>query len=138
MGARGRKSAADLMAIRPAAVARLEPRADAPADVRAIFEEIIVSVAADHFRPADAHLVEQYAQAIALGHAAYEALSADGLVTVVAEGKTSPWIVVLEKAHRSAVALSARLRLCPQTRIGGRAADRTTRPQYTPPWEFKG
>ena len=89
--------------------------------MRRIFLELVSSVAADHFQPGDAPLLEQYAQAILLARQAYDKLSTEGPVI---DGKASPWLVVLEKAHRSAVALSARLRLAPQARADARSAAR--------------
>ena len=68
---------------------------------------------ADHFQPGDGALIEQYAQAILLSRQAYARLEAEGPVI---DGRPSPWVTVLEKAHRSTVALSARLRLAPQAR----------------------
>ena len=76
---------------------------------------------AEHFRDTDAHLIEQYAQAIALARRAWSGLDARGPVI---EGRASPWLVVLEKAHRSSVALAARLRLAPQSRADSRSAGR--------------
>ena len=60
-------------------------------------------------------------QAILLARKAYAELEAGGPVI---DGKASPWLVVLEKAHRSAVALSGRLRLAPQARADSRSAGR--------------
>jgi hypothetical protein len=42
----------------------------------------------------------------------------------VVQGRASAWLVVLEKAHRSSVALAARLRLAPQSRADSRSAGR--------------
>jgi hypothetical protein len=97
------------------------PRDDAPPAVRRIFLELVASVSADHFQPGDGALLEQYAQAILLARQAYDKLATDGPVI---DGKPSPWLVVLEKAHRSAVALSGRLRLAPQARADARSAAR--------------
>lgn len=91
----------------------LELRDDAPEAVAAIFREIVSTAPTEHFRPVDGHLVEQYAQSIARAREAYAELEREGPVV---NNKTSPWVVVLEKAHRSSVALSARLRLDPQHR----------------------
>ena len=76
---------------------------------------------ADHFQAGDGALLEQYAQAILLARQAYAHLDAEGPVI---DGRASPWVVVLEKAHRSTVALSARLRLAPQARADARSAGR--------------
>jgi hypothetical protein len=69
----------------------------------------------------DAHLVEQYAQAIGLARRATQELAERGPVV---ERRTSPWVAVLAKAHRSSVALAARLRLSPQHRADSSSAGR--------------
>jgi hypothetical protein len=97
------------------------PRDHMPAAVRTIFLELVASVASDHFQSGDAPLIEQHAQAILLARQAFDKLATEGPVI---DGKASPWLVVLEKAHRSAVALSGRLRLAPQARMDARAASR--------------
>ena len=111
----------------------MQPRADAPLEVREIFMSLVASVPTEHFRPGDRDLVEQHAQAIALARRAYAELAVSGPVI---GGKASPWLVVLEKAHRSAVALSARLRLAPQMRTDPKATGRAA-PPYPRPWESK-
>ena len=121
-----RKSAAAL-AVLPSPdrrSSRLRPRDDAPATVRQIFFNLVRSVPAEHFCPGDADLVEQLAQAVALARHAYTELEREGPVI---DGKVSPWNVVLEKAHRSSVALSARLRLCPQGRSDPKTVGRKLR-----------
>ena len=128
-----RKSAAEL-AVLPRVDGRpspLRPRADAPPEVREIFTSLVASVSTEHFRPGDADLLEQHAQAIALARRAYAELAVSGPVI---DGKASPWLVVLEKAHRSAVALSARLRLAPQMRTDPKVTGRAA-PPYPRPWE---
>ena len=100
---------------------RLAPSEQAPAEVKELFLEIVRSVPAEHFKDIDAHLIEQYAQAIGLARRATSELAARGPVI---EGRASPWLVVLEKAHRSSVALAARLRLAPQSRADSRSAGR--------------
>jgi hypothetical protein len=117
-----RRSAASLAVITPAPRRpRLAPSGAAPDDVAALFAEIVRSVPADHFQPSDSHLIEQYAQAIVLARRASSELSARGPVI---EGRASPWLVVQEKAHRSSVALAARLRLAPQSRADSRSVGR--------------
>jgi hypothetical protein len=100
---------------------RLAPSDSAPAEVRELFAEIVRSVPAEHFKASDRHLIEQYAQAIVLARQATTELAATGPVV---QGRASAWLVVLEKAHRSSVALAARLRLAPQSRADSRSAMR--------------
>jgi phage terminase small subunit len=100
---------------------RLYPGANLSPEIAEIFETIVAQVSADHFRASDEPLLEQYAQAVSLGRQAFAALEAEGPVL---NGKPSPWVVVLEKAHRSSVALSARLRLSPQHRTDPKVVGR--------------
>jgi hypothetical protein len=83
------------------------------------------SVRPEHFRDGDADLLEQYAQSIALARQAYAEIERDGPVV---DGRPSPWLVVLEKAHRSSAALAARLRLAPQMRTDPKVAGRNAPP----------
>jgi phage terminase small subunit len=104
---------------------RIRPRADVPASLRQIINDLVASVPPEHFRSGDAALLEQYAQAIALARQAYAELEKKGPVI---NGRASPWIAVLEKTHRSAVALAARLRLSPQSRIDPKTVGRKAGP----------
>ena len=94
---------------------RITPRIGCPEPVARVFRELVDSVDGSHFAPADGPLVEAYAQAIVLGRTAYEHLQAEG--AVLETGKTNPWLAAHEKSARAATALSARLRLCPQSRF---------------------
>jgi hypothetical protein len=120
-----KRSSADLATLRPVRTAvRVACNHDTPDDVRAVFAQIVQANDPDHFAPTDAPLLEQYAQAIVLGRRAYAELSASGPVV---DGKSSPWLTAMEKAHRSAVALAARLRICPQSRFDRLKAGTTAR-----------
>ena len=126
MAARGKRSAEEL-AIAPLvtkSLSRIKLRSGASPDVAAIFRELVANVDPEHWRPADTHLLEQYAQSIALARDAFAALEREGPVV---NGRANPWNVVLEKAHRSSVALSMRLRLAPQSRIDPKTAGRASR-----------
>lgn len=120
-----RKSAVELAITPPKRETRLSPRSGVSPEVRLIFTEIVGSVSATHFRATDGPLVEQYAQSIALARQAYSYLDAEGPVIC---GKANPWLVVLEKAHRSSVALSMRLRLSPQSRLDRKALGQAQEP----------
>jgi phage terminase small subunit len=102
----------------PAKPMRLAPRTGLTAEVKVLWSELVASMPQEHFRVSDAPLIEQYCQAIALARQAYAHLAEEGPVV---GGRASPWNVVLEKAHRSSVALSMRLRLSPQSRMDRKA-----------------
>lgn len=112
----------------------IEPRPGLSEPLRKLFAEIVRSTQPAHFVPSDRVLIERYAEAISLAEQAQERLEAEGPVT--REGRVSPWIVVQEKAHRSAVALAGKLRLCPLSRLDRKTANGTTRPGApSKPWE---
>jgi hypothetical protein len=115
-----------------ARVTRLQPRGDAPESLRPIIIDLVASVPPTHFRPGDIDLIEQYAQAVLLARQAFEKLEEEGPVI---DGKANAWLIVLEKSHRSCVALSARLRLSPQQREDRKTVGRQPqKPYYPAPW----
>lgn len=87
---------------------------------------VVNSVDPAHFSEVGAPLLEAYAQSAALATEAAQRLDADGAVV---EGKPSPWLAVSEKAIKQLVALSARLRICPQSRFDRLGAGANARPQ---------
>ena len=103
------------------ATPHLRPRDGLSTDVRKLFVDIVTSNPVDHFRPTDAHLLEQFCVAILTAQEAAAALAKDGPVI---GGKASAWIVVQEKSIRSMVALSMRLRLSPQSRLDPKTSGR--------------
>jgi phage terminase small subunit len=119
-----RKSATAL-AFKPHETRRLAPRSGLSPEVKLIFCELVSRMPAEHFRETDAALIEQYAQAIALARQAFSNLNEEGPVIA---GRANPWLVVLEKAHRSSVALSMRLRLSPQSRMDRKAVRKGPQP----------
>jgi phage terminase small subunit len=113
-----RKSSAALAVATPVSTDRLRPRSGLPPEVKLLWSELVSSMPHDHFRASDSALIEQYYQAIALARQAYANLTEEGSVIA---GRANPWLVVLEKSHRSSVALSMRLRLSPQSRMDRKA-----------------
>jgi len=75
---------------------------------KAEFLRIVTAERADHFKPSDLPLLIQYCEAAALAERAIRELQRD-------DAKAS-WLTRWEKANRVLVALSARLRICPQSR----------------------
>ena len=57
---------------------------------------------------------------------------------MVIDGKTNPWLVVQEKAQRAMVALSARLRLAPQSRMESKVAAARRRGQMASAYGLLG
>lgn len=103
---------------------RIEPPPTASARVAKVFREVVGSVDAQHLRPCDAVTVEAFAQAVDLARTAAAALADEGCVV---DGRTSPWIAILERAHRSVATLGRALRLTPNTRVDRRVAGTSTR-----------
>ena len=63
MAQRGRKSAAALAAVNPARPSRLTPRTGLSPEVKLLWQELVASQPADHFRESDTPLLEQSGQA---------------------------------------------------------------------------
>jgi phage terminase small subunit len=106
---------------------------DLPNSLRAIVDELIQSQSPGHFRPGDEILLEAYAAAHLLRREAFEKVEAEGAVTE--NGKSSPWLVVMEKTGKALVSLSGRLRLAPQMRASSRDTSRGGAPSnYQAPW----
>ena len=117
------------------------PRVTAPPSLAEgpakVFAQIVSSVDPTHFSDVDLPLLEAYANA---AHLASEAAAEIERTGAVIDGKASPWLGVQEKAAKQLVALSARLRICPQSRFDRLVAGANSRPQRhgRKPWEFEG
>lgn len=111
---------------------RLQPPANLSAGAAEVFRQTIAAVDADHFSAVDLPLLEQYAVAADLARQAQAQLDADGAIVA---GKANPWLVVQEKAVRALTALSARLRICPQSRFDRLVAASKARPKGARPWD---
>lgn len=109
-----RKSAAALSTISaPSRSLRLQPPPSLGKDERAVFLEIVGSNEPGHFRPSDAPLLASYAEVIVTLRLAARELKR-GMISE--DWKISPWFAIQERAIKSQVALSMRLRLSPQAR----------------------
>lgn len=109
-----RRSSADLSVIQlNAGASRLRPPASLSEAERTVFVDLVSTNKPEHFQPSDMPLLVRYCEATALGDLAAEHLRTEGAVI---GGRPSPWIVVQEKAVRSMLGLSMRLRLSPQAR----------------------
>ncbi|MFZ1831296.1 MAG: P27 family phage terminase small subunit [Pseudomonadales bacterium] len=93
---------------------RLAPPSHLSEAAAAVWCDLVAAVGPEHFTRADGPLLEQYAVACVMARRAADALERDGEVI---DGKASPWLVIQEKSVRALVALSARLRVCPQSRF---------------------
>ena len=92
--------------------ARLKPPASLSKRERELFLHIVNTNQPEHFRPSDIVLLCRYVESAALAEAAAIELRKGAVV----DGKASAWLVPQEKAVRALTALSARLRLSPQSR----------------------
>jgi phage terminase small subunit len=93
---------------------RIRPPGHLSAEARAVYEAMVASAGLDHFTTTDVPLLAEYATAAATAQRAAGMLDQEGHVI---GGRANPWLVVQEKAQRAMVALSARLRVCPQSRF---------------------
>ena len=114
--------------------ARIRPPADMPEEQAEIFRNLVASVDAEHFRRGDAPLLRQYVEAISLAEQAADELRRD---SAVIDGKTSAWLSVQTAAMKNMVALSAHLRLAPQSRMLSRSLH-TRRGQTPSPYALMG
>jgi len=122
MKQRGRQSAASFAVI-PGARAgiRLSPPEDLAHIEAVAFRKIVSACPPDHFSPSDTLLLVRYVEAHLMCDRAKNELDKGGYIV---NGKASPWIVIQEKGQRAVVALSARLRLSPQSRMDQKALTR--------------
>lgn len=113
----------------------LTPPATLSAPAATIYRHMVVNVDDSHFNQVDQPLLEAYANSAALAAEASQHIDAEG--AVLDTGKPNPWLSVSEKAQKQLVALSARLRICPQSRFDRLVAGSNSRPQRTgtKPWE---
>jgi phage terminase small subunit len=115
MAKTGRRSAADLAVVRPAAgCSRLRPPSELGKDEAAVWRQIVLTCDDKHFQASDAPLLVRYCQNVVLASRAAAALDREGAVV---GGRPNPWLVVAEKCDRALVALSMRLRISPQARM---------------------
>jgi phage terminase small subunit len=110
---RGRKSRASLSLVTvPEPVERLVAPAFLTEEEREIFADLVASTTPKHFKVSDAPLLTAYCQSVATQRMSSREFKRAPLLG----GRASPWAAVEEKAIRSMVALSMRLRLSPQAR----------------------
>jgi phage terminase small subunit len=109
-----RQSAADRATIRvDGKVSRLKPPSSLSAAECEIFTTIVGTCTPEHFRESDLPLLLRFVESTVLAETAAAHLRRDGAVV----GKRlNPWLHAQEKAIRSLVALSMRLRISPQSR----------------------
>ena len=95
------------------ASSRLQPPSGLGDAEREVFIQTVAACDAGHFLDSDLPLLLRYVEASALAAEAAHRLQLEGPVQF---GKPSAWLIVAEKAVRSMLGLSARLRLGPQYR----------------------
>ena len=104
-----------------------------PVEVRTIFDELIRTTPAGHFRVSDGPVLEAFASAVAMARKAELELASAGPVTPA--GRVSPWLRVQAEAGKIIASLSMRLRLCPQARMTSRATSREKEYIGPRPWQ---
>src|SRR6516164_8159784 len=102
------RKAADSLTVLPPQLEPLRPPATLSEGAKAEFIRIVTCEKPEHFRTSDLPLLTQYCESAALAAWATQELRRDDA--------PARWLTVWEKANRNMVALSARLRLCPQSR----------------------
>jgi P27 family predicted phage terminase small subunit len=102
----------------------LQPPSHLPAAARAIFAEIVASVAPGHLRVCDTPVIAALASSMHIARGAAEALEREGLTIGM---KVNPNIAIFERATKSIATLSAKLRITPSSRLDRKIAGTTTR-----------
>lgn len=111
---------------------RISPPENLSAGAADIFRAVVGSVDPEHFRPCDLPLMVEYARAADLANTAAAGLDAEGAIV---NGRANPYLIVQEKATRALTALSARLRICPQSRFDREKASTNAKQKTIPaPW----
>ncbi len=110
---------------------RLQPPSSLNAAERSVFENLIAATRPDHFIASDLPLLARYCEAIVLGDRAAVELRKNTIVN----GKASPWVAIQEKATKSMIMLSMRLRLSPQSRVDQKTIGRMLPHTGRRPWE---
>jgi phage terminase small subunit len=125
-----RKSVADLTLVRPrfdGRPKRLLPPANLEPNVREKFLALTQVCRVDHFMASDGPLVVEYCETLVLIEDARARMRASG-GAVCADGRVSPWLLVIQRGQRTLTLLSARLRLSPQSRTHTRQMARPVSP----------
>jgi hypothetical protein len=96
-----------------------------------VFRKMIGAVDPDHFNAVDLPLIVEYCRCTVACDEAADHLRQEGSVV---DGKANAWCVVAEKNQRALVAISARLRICPQSRFDRLVAGTNSRARFNVPW----
>lgn len=102
----------------------LRPPPDLSPAVAAVFSEIVRSVGVGHFRPGDAPLLAQLANAVHASRQASAEIERNGLTV---DGRPSPHLAVFERMSKLVASLSTKCRLTPASRMDRKVAGATTR-----------
>jgi len=140
MGVRGKHSVADVKGLRA-----LRSRLDVPADFddaqRARWKEIVDSLSADFFRPADVPLLRAYVIAATFFDDAAKRMKDDGIVLKSDKGnwQAHPAHAVLTSQASAMAQLAVKLRLCPSSRYQAITAQSKVdnAPLSAKPWELQ-
>src|SRR5262245_281755 len=115
MGARGTRSTASLtVASLDVAARRLRQPEGLPPPCVALWDAIVASLPADRFHKSDAPLLALYCRAVYQAEQAFASLEQHRATN---GSELNPWLKVGDIAVKQVATLSARLRLCPQSRL---------------------
>lgn len=125
MGSRGRESAESLeLNVVHVSGQRLGPPDDLDTNERLEWVEIVNSLPADYFRPADVSLLAAYCTARAFYKAAALEMKRDGIVLMDERGKrySHPAHAILQSQASAMAQMAVKLRLCPSSRYSDKSA----------------
>ena len=121
----GRKSLASLASVPPLPLdARPESWPNLVPPEAELWRNVVQSLPADWFRPADLPILAAYCQAAAQHQEAGKQLAKSSLLLTDRFGKfyRNPLLAIQHQAALRMAALAVKLRLCPSTRYGARSA----------------
>jgi len=137
MGARGRKSVADLNVVR-VADDRIQPPAHLTAEQVGEWTAIVDSLPSDYFRPGDVPLLAAYCTASVFYKRAAADMEARGLVLTDDRGReyVNPSHQVLTSQASAMAQMAVKLRLCPSARYSEKSAEtKTSQAGAARPWD---
>jgi P27 family predicted phage terminase small subunit len=142
MGARGRKSQADLAVVAVDKAQRPEPWPTLSTLEAEHWRGIVKSLPADWFRPADLPLLAAYCKAAAQLDDAYARLATEPAIETNAAGTRvpNPNYRIVDATSSQLARLATKLRLCPSSRYDKQKAATLVKqtPNAARPWNFGG
>lgn len=141
MGARGRKSEAELKVVQVNDADRRDPPPSLTEDEAAIWKSIMASLPADWFRPSDWPILAAYSQTAVQYEKATTEMADEPLTLKDMNGRVykHPLLAIQHTAALRLASLAVKLRLCPSSRMRQDATGaKGKRQPANKPWQYDG